>query len=293
LALTRPRYRLPLPDGRTLDLGTDTIVMGVLNVTPDSFSDGGLHADSDAAIARGRDMARLGAALVDVGGESTRPGAPPVPASEELSRVLPVVKALAADGVLVSIDTTKADVAAACVDAGAVMINDISGGLYDPGVLDVAARSRAALVLMHMRGHHREMYAGAVYEDVVEEVAAELSARVEAAVEAGVARDAIVLDPGIGFAKRAEHSWAVLSRLDAAPLRALDRPLLVGPSRKSFLQGAVGERPPAERDAATAAAVTAAILFGAHVVRVHDVASMVQVARVADMISATRVQPVP
>ncbi len=267
--------------------------MGVLNVTPDSFSDGGLHADSDAAIARGRDMARLGAALVDVGGESTRPGAPPVPASEELSRVLPVVKALAADGVLVSIDTTKADVAAACVDAGAVMINDISGGLYDPGVLDVAARSRAALVLMHMRGHHREMYAGAVYEDVVEEVAAELSARVEAAVEAGVARDAIVLDPGIGFAKRAEHSWAVLSRLDAAPLRALDRPLLVGPSRKSFLQGAVGERPPAERDAATAAAVTAAILFGAHVVRVHDVASMVQVARVADMISATRVQPVP
>ncbi len=267
--------------------------MGVLNVTPDSFSDGGLDADVNAAIARGRAMAAAGATLIDVGGESTRPGAPPVTAAEELARVLPVVRALAADGLLVSIDTTKADVAAECVAAGAVMINDISGGQYDPGVFDVAARTGAALVLMHMRGHHREMYAGAVYEDVVEEVAAELGARVDAAVAAGVARDAIVVDPGIGFAKRAEHSWAVLARLDAAPLRALDRPLLVGPSRKSFLQRAIGDRPAAERDPATAAAIAAAILFGAHIVRVHDVASMVQVARVADMITATRVQPVP
>lgn len=267
--------------------------MGVLNVTPDSFSDGGLDAGPDAAVARGLAMAAAGAAIVDVGGESTRPGAPSVSADDELGRVLPVVTALAREGVLVSIDTTKAGVAAECVAAGAVMINDISGGLYDPDLLDVAARSGAALVLMHMRGHHREMYAGAAYQDVVAEVASELEMRVDAAVAAGVAREAVVVDPGIGFAKQAGHSWSVLAHLDAAPLLALDRPLLVGPSRKSFLQRAVGERPAAERDPATAAAVAAAVLLGAHAVRVHDVAGMVQVARVADMITTTRVQPVP
>lgn len=267
--------------------------MGVLNVTPDSFSDGGRDAGPDAAIARGLAMAAAGAAIVDVGGESTRPGAPAVSADEELARVAPVVAGLAAQGVLVSIDTTKAAVAAACVEAGAVMVNDISGGLYDPGILAVAARTGAALVLMHMRGHHDDMYAQARYDDVVAEVAAELAARLAAAVDAGVAREAIVLDPGIGFAKQAAHSWELLARLDAPALVALHRPLLVGPSRKSFLQAAVGERPAAQRDPATAAAVTAAILLGAHIVRVHDVVTMVQVAHVADMITATRARPVP
>lgn len=267
--------------------------MGILNVTPDSFSDGGRHDDVGRAVDRGLAMQAAGADIIDVGGESTRPGAAPVEAGEELRRVLPVVSALASRGLLVSIDTTKADVAAASVDAGAALINDISGLRYEPALADVAARTGAGLILMHMRGHHREMYAQAHYGSVVEEVASELRWSLDRAVEAGVAREAVVLDPGIGFAKAAAHSWQVLSQLDAPAFAALDRPLLVGPSRKSFLQTAIGEVPAARRDAATAAAITAAILFGAHVVRVHDVEAMVQVARVADMISATRLPLVP
>jgi dihydropteroate synthase len=267
--------------------------MGILNVTPDSFSDGGRHDDVGRAVDRGLAMQAAGADIIDVGGESTRPGAAPVEAGEELRRVLPVVAALAGRGLVVSIDTTKAEVAAACVEAGAAIVNDISGLRYDPALAGVAARTGAGLILMHMRGHHREMYAQAHYGSVVEEVAGELRWSLDRAVEAGVAREAIVLDPGIGFAKAAAHSWDVLSHLDAPAFAALDRPLLVGPSRKSFLQTAIGEVPAPGRDAASAAAVTAAVLFGAHIVRVHDVEAMVQVARVADMISATRASRVP
>jgi dihydropteroate synthase len=288
----RPSYPLRL-SGRTLDLGRRTLVMGILNVTPDSFSDGGRFDDVERAVDRALAMQAAGVDIVDVGGESTRPGAEPVEAGEELRRVLPVVEALAGRGLVVSIDTTKAEVAAACVGAGAAIVNDISGLRYDPALAGVAARTGAALVLMHMRGHHRDMYARAQYASVVDEVAAELRWSLERAIEAGVAREAVVLDPGIGFAKAAAHSWEVLSHLDAPAFTALDRPLLVGPSRKSFLQTAIGEVPAARRDPATAAAITAAILLGAHIIRVHDAEAMVQVARVADMISATRASRVP
>jgi dihydropteroate synthase len=185
-----------------------------------------------------------------------------------------------------SIDTYKSEVARAALDAGATIVNDVSGLLYDPGLGDLAAATGAALILMHTRGRSADMYALASYEHVLEEVAAELAAGVTRALQAGVRREAIVLDPGIGFAKRAEHSLQLLARLDDPALAMLDRPLLVGPSRKSFLQAALGQRPPSAREWGTAAAVTAAILGGAHIVRVHGVAEMVQVARVADAILA-------
>ncbi len=266
--------------------------MGVLNITPDSFSDGGCYLDpshaADAALA----MIAAGADLIDIGGESTRPGAVSLDAAEEHQRVVPVVRALSRQSnVPISVDTTKAAVARAAVDAGAALINDISGLRYEPALAAVAAQSGAGLVLMHMRGRPSDMYAHAAYASVLHEVADELAWSVHRALEAGVTPDAIVLDPGIGFAKRAEHSWQLVARLDAPPLRALDRPLLVGPSRKSFLQTAVGDVPAGLRDPATAAALTALVFGGAHIVRVHDVPGMVQAARVADMIVATLAPP--
>jgi dihydropteroate synthase len=285
----RRTYTLSLPDGRSLSLGERTLVMGILNVTPDSFADGGLHVEPGRAIDAGLAMVESGADIIDVGGESTRPGADEVPADEEQRRVLPVIQGLARQvTVPISIDTWKGEVAQAALDAGAVIVNDISGLQFDPGLAGVVAQTRAALVLMHSRGRPAVMARHATYRDVVGEVAAELQARLEAAERAGISRDAVILDPGIGFAKGAGHSVTLVARLDAPPLRALGRPWLVGPSRKSFLGAAIGDRPVQERDWATAAAVTAAILHGAHVVRVHRVAEMVQVARVADMIRAGR-----
>jgi dihydropteroate synthase len=285
----RRHYRIPLADGRSLDLGTRTLVMGVLNVTPDSFSDGGACASPDRAVEAALAMEREGADLIDIGGETTRPGAEPVAADEELRRVLPVVERLAGRlRVPVSIDTYKAQVAAAALEAGAAIVNDISGLQYDAGLAAVAARHRAALILMHMRGRSRAMYAQATYSDVAAEVAAELETALGKAVAAGVSRDAVVLDPGLGFAKRAGDSWALLANLDAPSMAALDRPWLVGPSRKSFLTMAIGDVPAPDRDWATSAAVTAAILAGAHIVRVHRVREMVHAARVADQVAAAR-----
>jgi len=283
-------YDVPLPGGRLLRLPADrTLVMGVLNVTPDSFSDGGRHLDQAAAIAAGRRLVAEGADLLDVGGESTRPGAAPVDAGEEMRRVVPVVAALAREaGVPISIDTMKADVADVALEAGAAIVNDVSGLAHDAAMAGVVARRGAAVVLMHMRGLPADMYRHAVYDDVVAEVTGELSVAMEKALEAGVPREAVILDPGLGFAKRAEHSVELLSRLDAPAWRALDRPLLLGPSRKSFLQAAIGERPPGEREWATAAAVAACVLWGAHIVRVHDVASMSDVVRVASHLGASR-----
>ena len=283
----RQTYHIPLPDGRTLVLGERTLVMGVLNVTPDSFSDGGRHLDVDRAVEAGLRMVEAGADILDVGGESTRPGAESVGMEEELRRVLPVVEGLARrTGAVISIDTYKAAVAAAAVERGAAIINDISGLQYDPALGGVAARTGAALVLMHTRGRSREMYERAVYDDVVAEVAGELEEAIGRAMGSGVARDAIVLDPGFGFAKRPEHSFTLLARLPG--LARLGRPILSGPSRKSFLKLAVGEREPAGREWATAAAVTVSVLLGAHIVRVHDVPAMVDVVRVADASLAHR-----
>ena len=279
----RRAYAVPLPDRQPLELGARTLIMGVLNVTPDSFSDGGRHFSAEHAIEIGLQMAADGADVIDVGGESTRPGAEPLPADEERRRVLPVIETLAARaGVPISIDTYKASIARAALDAGASIINDVSGLLYEPALGAVAAERGAALVLMHTRGRSKDMYGLAEYGDAPAEVARELGDAIARAEAAGAPRDRLIVDPGLGFAKRAEHSYLVLAHLDA--IAALDRPILCGPSRKSFLKAAVGDRDPLDREWATAAAVTAAVLMGAHIVRVHNVRDMADVVRVADRI---------
>jgi dihydropteroate synthase len=260
------------------------VVMGVLNVTPDSFSDGGRFLDRDAAVAHGIAMYRRGADLVDVGGESTRPGAPRVDADIELARVLPVVTELAAAGVPVSVDTTRSSVAAAAVSAGAIVVNDVSGGLADPAMAAVVADAAVPWILMHWRGRSEIMDGLARYRDVVADVLAELLARVDAALAAGVAPDALVIDPGLGFAKTAEHNWALLGRLDALVSTGL--PVLVGASRKRFLGSLLAgpdgsPRPPDGREVATAAVSALAAAAGAWGVRVHDVGASLDAVAVA------------
>jgi dihydropteroate synthase len=280
----RRLYRVPLPHNRILELGDRCLVMGIVNVTPDSFAETDSKLEPARAIDLALEMEAQGADLVDVGGESTRPGSKPLTAEEELARVLPVVRGLLGRlRIPISIDTYKASVARTALDLGAALVNDISGLRYDPTLADVVAERGAGLVLMHTRGRPSTMYAEADYGDVAADVATELNASVGLAQAAGVPVERIVVDPGIGFAKRPAHSYGVLAQLGRIAT-AVGRPLLVGPSRKSFLRGALDERPAAERDWGTAAAVAAAVLGGAHIVRVHAVAEMVQVVRVADEI---------
>jgi dihydropteroate synthase len=281
---SRGLFTVPLPNGSVLHLGARCLVMGILNVTPDSFGETASRLDPRRAVDAALDMEAHGADLIDVGGESTRPGADPLSADDELARVLPVLERLAVQShVPISIDTYKAAVARAALDAGASLVNDVSGLQYDPALARVAADRGAGLVLMHTRGRPKAMYAEAVYDDVVSEVVEELKASIATAVEAGVQPDRIVVDPGIGFAKRKEHSYGVLARL-AELAAGLGRPVLIGPSRKSFMRDALDRRSASERDWGTAAAVTAAVLAGAHIVRVHAVEEMVQVVRVAEEI---------
>ena len=251
------------------------LVMGVLNVTPDSFSDGGEWYDTDAAIAHGLSLVAAGADVVDVGGESTRPGATPIDADEELRRVRPVVRALAAEGVVVSIDTTRAHVAEAALADGASIVNDVSGGLADPSLVKVVAATGAPYVLMHSRG---PAGAPADYGDVVADVCAELTRRLDEAVAAGVRPDRVALDPGLGFAKNAAHNLALLAALPR--LVALGPPLLVGASRKSFLGAILGGRDVHDRDDATQATTALAAWHGAWGVRVHDVRKAADAVRV-------------
>jgi dihydropteroate synthase len=258
--------------------------MGVLNVTPDSFSDGGRYLNLDSALTHAREMWARGADIIDVGGESTRPGASRVDAQTEMARVLPVIKILASDGVRLSVDTTRASVAATALEAGAVVINDVSGGLADPDMARVAAESGAGWVLMHWRGHSKDMNALATYQDVVAEVRSELTSRVDAALSAGVSESAIVLDPGLGFAKNAEHDWALLNRLDS--LQQLGFPVLIGASRKRFLGRLLSDRegvprPAAGREDATAAISALAAAAGAWGVRVHEVGASLDAVTVA------------
>ena len=263
-------------------LGERTLVMGVLNVTPDSFSGGGKLAGVDAAVARGLRLFEEGADWVDVGGESTRPGAARVAAEEEVLRVGPVIEGLRRRGAgPISVDTTKASVARAALDAGADLVNDVSAFGYDPAMATLVAGRGVPAVLMHLRGGFGEMHREPAYRDVMAEVVSELEAAVARAERAGVSRDALILDPGIGFSKDAAHSLEALRRL--GEMEALDRPVLVGPSRKSFI-GAVLDLPVERRLMGTAAAVAACVLRGAHLVRVHDVREMVEVVRVADAI---------
>ncbi|MEU8569403.1 dihydropteroate synthase [Streptomyces pathocidini] len=260
-------------------------VMGVVNVTPDSFSDGGHWFDTTAAVKRGLDLAAAGADLVDVGGESTRPGATRVDEAEELRRVIPVVRGLAAEGVVVSVDTMRATVAEQAVAAGAVLVNDVSGGLADPAMVPVVAAAQVPFVVMHWRGFSEDMNSRAVYGDVVAEVLAELRQRMDAVVDGGVAPERIVIDPGLGFAKQADHDLALVAHL--GELRGLGRPLLVAASRKRFLGRVLagedgGAPPPArERDAATAAVSAIAAREGAWAVRVHEVRATADAVRVA------------
>ena len=283
LIAPRPAFTVPIAHGLRLDLGPRTLVMGILNVTPDSFAGGVM--EPDRAVDLALRMEADGADVIDIGGESTRPGAEPVSDAEELGRVLPVVERLQGRvSVPISIDTYKATVAEAAIAAGASIVNDISGLGYDPTLGSVVARTGAGLVLMHTRGRSRDMYRDAGYGDVAAEVSADLQQALARADSQGVPRARVILDPGIGFAKRAEHSRAVIVNLPV--LARLGRPLLVGPSRKSFLVDGGAPLPPAARDWGTAAAVTASVMGGAHLVRVHNVAAMVQVVRVADALRA-------
>jgi dihydropteroate synthase len=258
--------------------------MGILNVTPDSFGDRVALRDPAAAVDAALRMEAEGADMIDLGGESTRPGAVPVPAEEEAARILPVLRGLAGRlHVPLSVDTYKAFVARIALNEGAVIVNDVSGLRYEPELAEVASKAGAVMVLMHMRGRSREMYDLAHYDDLTADIVRELKESIGAAAQAGIPVDRIIVDPGIGFAKRAADSYGVLAGLgDIAA--SLDRPLLAGPSRKSFLREATGDRPAAERDWGTAAAVAAAVLAGAHIVRVHAVAEMAQVVRVAEEI---------
>lgn len=265
-----------------------TAIMGVVNVTADSFSDGGRYLDAAAAARRGRALVAAGADIVDVGGESTRPGAHRVPAEVEVARVVPVITELAADGIRCSVDTTRAAVARAALDAGARIVNDVSGGLADPEMAEMVADAAVPWILMHWRGHSVDMDTLAVYDDVVADVQAELAARVEAALAAGVRPEAIVLDPGLGFAKTADHNWALLRALPA--ITGLDGPgwgfpILVGASRKRFLGALLGDeagpRPPDGREAATTAISGLAAAAGVWGVRVHEAADSLDAVRVA------------
>ena len=264
-------YTLPF------EWGARTYVMGIVNVTPDSFSGDGLRGDVDAAIQQARTFVAQGADIIDVGGESTRPGHQPVDEPTELARVAPVVRAIAdAVSVPISVDTSKAAVAAAALEAGARVVNDVWGLAADPGLADVVARAQVPVILMHnQHGTH--------YDNLVPDVIAALGARVRAAEEAGIARSQIIVDPGIGFGKTAEQNLEVIDRLDE--FRSLGLPILFGPSRKSFIGRILDEALPLERLEGTAAAVAIGVARGADIVRVHDVGAMVRVVRVADAIT--------
>jgi dihydropteroate synthase len=282
---------VPIAHGRILNLGERPLVMGILNITPDSFAERQPRLDPAAAVDVALKMESDGADILDIGGESTRPGAAPLPKEDELGRVLPLIRGLAGQlKIPISIDTYKADVARAALDAGAGIVNDVSGLHREPALAHVVVQYGAGLVLMHSRGTPATMSGLAAYGDVVAEVAAELAASVAVAVAAGVSLDQILVDPGVGFAKRPAHSYGVLARLPEIAA-ALGRPVLVGASRKSFMREILLDRAAADRDWGTAAAVAASVLGGAHIARVHAVAEMVQVIRVAEEIRRSGSQP--
>jgi len=265
-----------------LDLSSHTLIMGILNVTPDSFSDGGQYNDPNKAIDHGLKLAEEGADIIDVGGESTRPGAQPVSQDEEKSRTVPVIKELASQlDIPISIDTTKSDVARAAMDAGASIINDISGFRFDPDIIEVARSTKAGVVIMHIQGEPRTMQSNPHYRDVVSDIKDYLAAQKQNLMQSGIEKKCIVLDPGIGFGKSLQHNYDLIRELQQ--FLKLECPLLLGPSRKSFI-GKVLNLSTDRRIEGTAAAVTACILNGAHIVRVHDVKEMKRVVTIADTI---------
>ncbi|MBP7706220.1 MAG: dihydropteroate synthase [Candidatus Aminicenantes bacterium] len=282
--MSRETRRLDI-GGRRLELGDRAWLMGIVNVTPDSFADGGRYADPARAVERGLALVAEGADIVDVGGESTRPGSLPVPEAEETARVVPVVAGLRRESrALISVDTAKAAVARAALDAGADIVNDISAFRFDPAMAGVVARSGAAAVLMHMKGTPATMQDDPRYDDLVGEIAAFLDDRLRVAEAAGVPRERLVVDPGIGFGKTVDHNLEILRR--AADFHALGRPLLLGFSRKAFLGRVLGGLPPEERLEATLAAAVLAVERGAHILRVHDVGPVFRAVRAAEAVLA-------
>ena len=286
VAFHRKTFRLPLPS-RTLTLGKRTLVMGVVNVTPDSFSDGGLFLDTRSAVSRALQSEKDGADILDIGGESTRPGADAVPAADQLARVLPVLEKLRGKlRIPISIDTSSAEVAEAAAKAGAEILNDVTGLRAGSRLAEVARRRKLALILMHMRGDPRTMQKRPFPRDVMGEVISGLRRSVAVAQRVGVAPNKIILDPGIGFGKTYAQNYELIARLHE--FARLGFPLLVGTSRKKFIARVLDGRPATERVFGTAATVAACILNGAHIVRVHDVAEMAQVARVTDAVLSPR-----
>jgi dihydropteroate synthase len=271
-----------------LDLSRKTHIMGILNITPDSFSDGGVHFNASRAIDHALRMVEDGADIIDIGGESTRPGSAPVPLDEELRRILPVLEALARRvSVPLSIDTYKSEVALRALEAGASMVNDISGMRFDPEMPSVVSRYQVPVVIMHVKGEPANMQVNPTYEALLPEVTDYFRVGIQLAVKSGIPESMIVLDPGIGFGKTFEHNLQIINNLDQ--FSVLGKPLLIGPSRKAFVGRILGGRPPQERLEGTAAAVAISIMKGAHIVRVHDVKEMAYVARVADAIRQERI----
>ena len=274
--------------GFSLDFSKKTFVMGILNVTPDSFSDGGLHLDKSAAVRRALEMVEEGADIIDIGGESTRPGSGSVSSEEESRRTIPVIRELSKKiSVPISIDTCKSQVAGMAIDAGASIVNDISGLRFDPLMPGVVSEQKVPVVIMHIKGTPKDMQSDPVYEALIPEIIDYLRGGIRLALESGVAEDRIMVDPGLGFGKTLEHNLEIIHNLHEFTL--LEKPLLIGPSRKAFLGTVLGGVPPEERLEGSAAAVAISILNGANIVRVHDVKEMVRVARVADAIKRMKI----
>ncbi len=272
----------------SLDFSRKTYIMGILNVTPDSFSDNGLYFDKTKAVKRALQMAEEGADIIDIGGESTRPGSEPLAIEEELRRTIPVIEALSMEiDVPLSIDTYKSGVAKKALDAGAAMVNDISGLRFDPGMPKVVAEYKVPVVVMHIKGTPKDMQTNPVYEALMPEIMDSLRESIRLAMESGIPEDKIIIDPGIGFGKTSENNLEIIH--DLQDLTLLEKPILIGPSRKAFIGKVLGNVPPAARLEGTAAAVAISIMNGANIIRVHDVKEMARVAKVADAIKRMRI----
>ncbi len=272
----------------SLDFSQKTYILGILNITPDSFSEGGLHFDKSKAVDHALRMADEGADIIDIGGESTRPGSDPVTAEEEIVRIIPVIAVLAKKvNIPLSVDTYKAEVARRALDAGASIVNDISGMRFDPEMPEVVSEHKVPIVLMHIKGNPKVMQANPTYEALIPEIIDYLRVSIRLAVTVGIPEDRIIIDPGIGFGKTFDHNLEIINNLQE--FTALEKPVLIGPSRKAFLGKILGGAPASERREATAAAVAISIMKGANMIRVHDVKEMVKVAKVADAIKREKV----
>ena len=271
-----------------LDCSKKTHIMGILNVTPDSFSDGGEYFQKDAAIQQALRMVADGADIIDIGGESTRPGSEPLPLEEELRRIIPVLETLAKEITIpISIDTYKSEVARSALDAGASMVNDISGLRFDPEMPKVVAAYKVPVVIMHVKGTPKDMQINPVYTALIPEILDYLREGIRIATESGIPEEMIIIDPGIGFGKRFEHNLEIIHNLHK--FTQLEKPVLIGPSRKAFIGKILGDKPPDKRLEGTAAAVAISIMNGANIIRVHDVREMVKVAKVADAVKRMKI----